>query len=60
MTCFIPALLVYKTRQLEGGQEGFKTPFGNTMIVMVLLFGLLTATFHFMSMMDLLPTLINQ
>ncbi|MGR5136729.1 aromatic amino acid transporter [Vibrio jasicida] len=59
-TCFIPALLVYKTRQLEGGQEGFKTPFGNTMIVMVLLFGLLTATFHFMSMMDLLPTLINQ
>lgn len=59
-TCFIPALLAYKTRTLEGGEEGFKAPYGTTAIALVVLFGFLTAVFHFMSMMDLLPTLVNQ
>ncbi|PQJ71014.1 transposase [Vibrio jasicida] len=55
-TCFIPALLVYKTRSLKDGEKGFKAPGGNAMIALVILFGIFTAIFHFMSMMKLLPS----
>ena len=54
--CLIPALLARKSRTLEGGQEGFMAPGGNAMIGMLILFGIATAVFHFMSMMNLLPT----
>ncbi len=53
--CIIPALLARKSRQLETGNEGFKAPGGTPMIVLVVGFGVLTAVFHFMSMMGVLP-----
>ncbi|MDA1380154.1 hypothetical protein PCI56_10655 [Plesiomonas shigelloides subsp. oncorhynchi] len=53
--CIIPALLAYKSRAMKGGQEGFIAPGGQPMIIMVILFGLLTAVFHFLSMLGHLP-----
>lgn len=53
--CIIPALLAYKSRSMKGGQEGFIAPGGQPMIIMVILFGLLTAVFHFLSMLGHLP-----
>ncbi|SIO95137.1 aromatic amino acid transporter [Vibrio spartinae] len=54
--CLIPALLARKSRTLEGGREGFMAPGGNAIIGMLIVFGIATAVFHFMSMMNLLPT----
>ncbi|MCQ1061137.1 aromatic amino acid transporter [Photobacterium sp. ZSDE20] len=54
-TCIIPALLVRKSRSLENGNEGFKAPGGKAMIMLVMGFGVLTAVFHFMSMLGILP-----
>ncbi|MGR5143763.1 aromatic amino acid transporter [Photobacterium sp. DNB23_23_1] len=54
-TCIIPALLVRKSRLLENGNEGFKAPGGKAMIMLVMGFGVLTAVFHFMSMLGILP-----
>lgn len=53
--CIIPALLARKSRQLETGNEGFMAPGGTPMIALVVGFGVLTAVFHFMSMMGVLP-----
>ncbi|MBR9873126.1 MAG: transposase [Vibrionaceae bacterium] len=53
--CLIPALLAHKSRRLEGSHEGFVAPGGNIMIGVLMLFGVLTAVFHFMSMLNLLP-----
>lgn len=53
--CLIPALLARKSRQQEGGHEGFMAPGGNIMLGMLIIFGLLTAIFHFMAMLNLLP-----
>ncbi len=54
-TCIIPALLVRKSRTLATGNEGFRAPGGQAMIVLVIGFGILTAVFHFMSMLGILP-----
>ncbi|PSU33506.1 aromatic amino acid transporter [Photobacterium lutimaris] len=54
-TCIIPALLVRKSRSLENGNDGFKAPGGKAMIMLVMGFGVLTAVFHFMSMLGILP-----
>lgn len=54
-TCFIPAMLVYRSRKLKGGQDGFMAPGGTPMIALVMTFGVVTALFHFMAMMNLLP-----
>ncbi|MFA0085649.1 aromatic amino acid transporter [Vibrio sp. 10N.261.51.F12] len=54
-TCIIPALLAKKTREGNNGSEGFKAPGGMVMIYIVIGFGVLTATFHFLSMLGLLP-----
>ncbi|MDX1303442.1 aromatic amino acid transporter [Photobacterium sp.] len=54
-TCIIPALLVRKSRLLENGNEGFKAPGGKLMIAFVIGFGVLTAAFHFLSMLGILP-----
>lgn len=54
-TCIIPALLVRKSRALDTGGKGFKAPGGQAMIVLVIGFGVLTAVFHFMSMLGILP-----
>ncbi|PSV99442.1 aromatic amino acid transporter [Photobacterium lipolyticum] len=54
-TCIIPALLVRKARTLENGDKGFKAPGGQPMIVVVIGFGILTAVFHFMAMLGILP-----
>ncbi|UAB70864.1 transposase [Vibrio sp. SCSIO 43132] len=53
--CIIPALLVRKSRQREDGNEGFIAPGGTPFIFIVMGFGILTALFHFMSMLNLLP-----
>ncbi|MGD8110554.1 aromatic amino acid transporter [Vibrio sp. TRT 21S02] len=53
--CIIPALLVLKSRSKENGSEGFVVPGGQLMVGVVILFGVLTAAFHFMAMVNLLP-----
>ena len=55
-TCIIPALLARKSRMLDNGNDGFKAPGGNAMIMLVMGFGVLTAVFHFMSMLGVLPS----
>ena len=54
-TCIIPALLARKTRQRFPDDRGFKTPGGQAMIWLTITFGVLTAVFHFSSMMGVLP-----
>ncbi|OBT16302.1 transposase [Vibrio sp. UCD-FRSSP16_10] len=58
-TCIIPALLVYKARQAHKGEESFKAPGGNAMVFGVITFGVLTAIFHLMSMVGLLPSFVG-
>ncbi len=53
--CLTPAFLARKSRLMEGGNEGFMAPGGNAMIAVLITFGVLTAVFHFMSMLNLLP-----
>lgn len=54
-TCIIPALLARKTRQRFPDDRGFKTPGGQAVIWLTITFGVLTAVFHFSSMMGVLP-----
>ena len=56
-TCIIPPLLAWKVRaaRREEGGEGFRAPGGLFMIVLVILFGVLTAAFHLLNMVELLP-----
>jgi len=51
----VPALLAYKTRQLYPDSQGFKVPGGNALIVIVVMFGALTAICHLLAMADILP-----
>ncbi|MCW8344703.1 aromatic amino acid transporter [Vibrio sp. ZSDZ65] len=53
--CIIPAMLAKKTRDGEKGSEGFRAPGGTVMIYLVIGFGVLTAVFHFLSMLGMLP-----
>ncbi|MGY3928533.1 aromatic amino acid transporter [Aeromonas simiae] len=53
-TCIIPPLLAWKVRRM-GNKEGFRAPGGLPMIVLVIAFGVLTAAFHLLNMVDLLP-----
>lgn len=53
--CIIPALLAWKTRQKYSGDTGFKAPGGLAMIWLTITFGVMTAFFHFLAMMGLLP-----
>ena len=53
--CIIPALLAKKSRELAPQGGGFKAPGGQSMVVAVILFGVLTAIFHLMAMAGLLP-----
>ncbi|MGF1718642.1 aromatic amino acid transporter [Vibrio kyushuensis] len=55
-TCIIPALLVYKARRTETGDNGFRAPGGNIMVFAVIAFGIFTALFHLMSMVGMLPS----
>lgn len=57
--CIIPALLAKKTREVHAGADGFKAPGGQVMITLVITFGVLTAVFHILSMMGLLPTFVG-
>ncbi|MBA5761506.1 transposase [Vibrio sp. 404] len=57
--CIIPAMLAYKSRTREGGEEGFKAPGGNAMIGLVIAFGVFTAIFHIMAMMGMLPAFLG-
>ena len=51
----VPALLAYKTRQLYPDSQGFKVPGGNALIVIVVMFGAVTAICHLLAMADILP-----
>lgn len=59
-TCIIPALLVYRSRQLKKSKriderEVFKVKGGYFVIFLVLIFGVLTASFHLLDMVGWLP-----
>ncbi|QGM80257.1 aromatic amino acid transporter [Otariodibacter oris] len=54
-TCIIPGLLAYKSRKLPDGEKGFKVAGGMFTIVLVIVFGIVTALFHFLSMFNVLP-----
>ncbi|MFQ1693403.1 aromatic amino acid transporter [Aeromonas veronii] len=61
-TCIIPALLVLRTRaRAERGEvtPHFVTPGGKLMAWLLILFGLATALFHFLSMANLLPVYLG-
>lgn len=54
--CFIPALLVLKKRQQRPEKEDkFKTPGGLFSVYLVIVFGALTALFHILNMLNVLP-----
>ena len=53
--CITPALLVLKSRKMKNGNIGFKAPGGSMLAYGVILFGILTALFHFLAMLDILP-----
>ncbi len=53
--CITPALLVRKSRKLSQGSEPHLAPGGNIAIAAVILFGIATAVFHFLSLAELLP-----
>ncbi|MDD1780052.1 aromatic amino acid transporter [Enterovibrio sp. ZSDZ35] len=57
--CIVPALLALKSRSMIGGNQGFMAPGGKAMIGAVILFGVLTALFHFLAMAGLLPAFIG-
>ena len=54
-TCIIPGWLAYKSRQLPNGKQGFMVKGGTPLIVLVILFGIFTALFHFLAMFNMLP-----
>ncbi|WP_029560020.1 aromatic amino acid transport family protein [Vibrio parahaemolyticus] len=54
-TCIVPAALLYKSRKLHPNHDGFKVSGGKALMLIVLLFGVFTALFHILSMMDVLP-----
>lgn len=58
-TCIIPALLVRKSRSLPDGNKGFMAVGGNAMIYVVIGFGVITALFHILSMVGILPIFIG-
>lgn len=51
----VPALLAYKVRQQYPNSNGFKVPGGTPLIVIVVMFGVITATCHLLAMADILP-----
>lgn len=57
--CIIPALLAYTVRKNATGDETFKAFGGTPMVIVVILFGAVTAIFHFLSMLGLLPMFIG-
>ena len=56
-TCIIPALLAYKLRKRYPKKQGFIVPGGNFTVYAVIIFGVLTACFHILTMVDLLPVM---
>ncbi|AKD38990.1 TnaB [Pasteurella multocida subsp. multocida OH4807] len=55
-TCLIPAMLARKSRTMPNGKTGFMFSGGNITIAIVMLFGIVTALFHFLAMFNMLPT----
>ncbi|MGL4860976.1 MAG: aromatic amino acid transporter, partial [Enterobacteriaceae bacterium] len=56
-TCIVPALLVKRSRSrlAPGGKQHFVTPGGDLMVYGVILFGVVTALFHILNMLEWLP-----
>lgn len=51
----VPALMAYKSRIMFAEAKGFRVPGGTPLIVVIVLFGVLTAICHLLSMADILP-----
>lgn len=51
----VPALMAYRSRILFAEAKGFRVPGGTALIVLVILFGVLTAVCHLLSMANILP-----
>ncbi|MDO4698376.1 MAG: aromatic amino acid transporter [Pasteurellaceae bacterium] len=54
-TCIIPALLAKKSRSMPNGNVGFKVGGGNFTLILLIIFGIVTAAFHFLAMFEKLP-----
>lgn len=56
-TCIIPAILAKKTRYLVGNKpdSGFTVKGGDTLIILLLILGVMTAIIHILAMLNLLP-----
>lgn len=55
-TCIIPAILAKKSRSMPNGDKGFVVGGGNLPLILLVIFGIATATLHFLAMFNLLPT----
>lgn len=53
--CIIPALLARKSRTMPNGKSGFVVGGGSATIILVMVFGVVTALFHFLAMFNMLP-----
>ncbi|MCE9686092.1 tryptophan permease [Shewanella sp. AS16] len=51
----VPALMAYKARRLFPESGGFRVAGGTPLILLVMLFGLVTAACHLLAMADILP-----
>ncbi|WP_299489967.1 tryptophan permease [uncultured Shewanella sp.] len=51
----VPAMMAYQSRKLFPNHDSFRVPGGTSLIILVVLFGLVTATCHLLAMADLLP-----
>lgn len=54
-TCITPALLAQKARSRPNGDKGFIVCGGNLPLVLLIIFGISTAIFHFLAMAGKLP-----
>ncbi|WP_153913053.1 tryptophan permease [Shewanella sp. TC10] len=51
----VPAMMAYKSRKMFPDENSFRVPGGTPLVVVVILFGVLTAACHLLAMADLLP-----
>lgn len=51
----VPAMMAYKSRKMFPDENSFRVPGGTPLIVVIIVFGIVTATCHLLAMADLLP-----
>lgn len=54
-TCFIPALLIMVSRKKGNNTGRFTVPYGKALALLIAVYGVCAAVFHFMSMANKLP-----